>query len=298
MPSWAITCASWHTSESRASISPDSTPRSPAASGSDRTSLTIRWWRPGRVDRVLERPNPPQTRRRFPEIAEAMLNVLYPHYLRPVPTMAIVQCTVTRRGRPDRRLYDPARDDDRERADRWRVLPLPHRLPADTLADRARQRATGRPSVQGRVLAADECRLAARYSPGVRDAEADVRKPLAGTLRFFLLGKAQYVYELYEALFVNVKDVALAASLSDTNAQPMGSGCLRQVGFAADEAMLPYSPRSLAAIDCSPSSSRSRRSFCFSTSRASTLGPCVVSVRRCTSCSTSTGSPAAWNRRS
>ena len=30
----------------------------------------------------------------FPEIAEAMLNVLYPHYLRPVPTMAVVQCTV------------------------------------------------------------------------------------------------------------------------------------------------------------------------------------------------------------
>lgn len=30
----------------------------------------------------------------FPEIAEAMLNVLYPHYLRPVPSMAVVQCTV------------------------------------------------------------------------------------------------------------------------------------------------------------------------------------------------------------
>lgn len=54
----------------------------------------------------------------------------------------------------------------------------------------------------------------------------------------------QYVFELYEALFVNVKDAAVAASLADPGARSLGRGCLRQVGFEADEAMLPYSPRS------------------------------------------------------
>ena len=45
---------------------------------------------------------------------------------------------------------------------------------------------------------------------------------------------------------MNVKDVAVVASLSDPGHRPMGSGCLRQVGFAADEAMLPYSSRSFS----------------------------------------------------
>ncbi len=181
----------------------------------------------------------------FPEIAEAMLNVLYPHYLRPVPTMAIVQCTV-----------DPAQGG----LTGGYTIPRGTMIESEPIDGESCRFRTGYPLTLWPIELVNAQLVGrpfkAAYSPPTNagwllDIHLECTTPkqtfealAPGTLRFFLLGKAQYVYELYEALFVNVKDVALAASLSDTNAQPMGSGCLRQVGFAADEAMLPYSPRS------------------------------------------------------
>jgi len=181
----------------------------------------------------------------FPEIAEAMLNVLYPHYLKPVPSMAVVQCTVdpTKGGLTGAYTVPRGTTIESEPIDgepcRFRTC-YPLTLWPISLVD---AQLVGPPF------------KAAYHSPTnpgwLLDLHLECMTPkqtfeslAPGTLRFFLLNKAQYVFELYEALFVNVKEVVVAASLSDLAARPLASGCLRQVGFAADEAMLPYSPRS------------------------------------------------------
>ncbi len=183
----------------------------------------------------------------FPEIAEAMLNVLYPHYLRPVPSMAVVQCTIDPKqgGLTTGYLIPRGAAVESEPIDgepcRFRTAyPLtlwPIKIADAQLVGRPFKAAYRSPSNANWLLDLHlEC-----ASP--QQTFADLAP---GTLRFFLLGKAQYVFELYEALFVNVQDVVVAASISDPAARRIGSACLRQVGFAGDEAMLPYSPQSFS----------------------------------------------------
>jgi type VI secretion system protein ImpG len=64
------------------------------------------------------------------------------------------------------------------------------------------------------------------------------------SLRFFLKGQAQHVFGLYELILNNALGVALAASPTDRQPVALDRGCLRPVGFAADEGMLPYAARS------------------------------------------------------
>jgi type VI secretion system protein ImpG len=60
------------------------------------------------------------------------------------------------------------------------------------------------------------------------------------TLRFYLSGKHEYVFELYEALFLNVVEVVITASPDSRDAISLGPDCFGQVGFDLDEGMLPY----------------------------------------------------------
>ena len=79
----------------------------------------------------------------FPELTDALLGVLYPHYLAPVPSCAIVQFAC----QPDLKVpcQVPAGDLplDTEPV-RGETLPLPHRLSGHALADRDRERAAVR----------------------------------------------------------------------------------------------------------------------------------------------------------
>jgi type VI secretion system protein ImpG len=59
-------------------------------------------------------------------------------------------------------------------------------------------------------------------------------------LRFFLNGESSVVHDIYELLSWNVSRVVVAGKANHT----LGPGCLRPVGFDADEAILDYSQRS------------------------------------------------------
>ena len=83
----------------------------------------------------------------FPELTQGLLEVLYPHYLAPIPSMAIVELAA----KPD--LASPleveAGNLDRRGSGAGRKLPLPHRLPGDPVADRRSRRS--------RCRSADRC---------------------------------------------------------------------------------------------------------------------------------------------
>jgi type VI secretion system protein ImpG len=178
----------------------------------------------------------------FPEITDALLGVLYPHYLAPIPSMAIVQC-----------VLDPAQG----------KLTSGYRLPQGTM-------------LYSQAVGGMSCRFQTCYPvtlwpvevASARFDEPDRTGPsravsvlklrlhcLGGTtlpelaldqLRIFLYGESQLVYGLYELLFNNVCQVQLRAfeGHSSRPVATLSPHCLRAVGFHADEGMLPYSPRS------------------------------------------------------
>ena len=146
----------------------------------------------------------------FPEITSSLLDVLYPHYLAPIPSMAIVQLDL-----------DPGQNEATEG----------HTIPRHTMLETE--------PIQG-----EPCRFQTCYpvtlwpievseaslrkppfrapdTPWTKKAAAVLRLSLAcraravrfadlklGSLRFFLKGQPQHVYRLYELIFNHTIGVA------------------------------------------------------------------------------------------
>jgi type VI secretion system protein ImpG len=179
----------------------------------------------------------------FPEVASELLNLLYPHYLNPVPSMAIAAFEV-----------DPERG----------KLTTGHLLPRHTPVFAQ--------SGEGKVARFRTCYpvtlwpLAVPYAGFESTAQFDfldrdsqvatvLRLRIAGRsgalselalseLRFHLCGDRMLVDALYELLFAHVVRIALLPEGATGNARPvfLPPDALRPVGFGRDEEVLPYAP--------------------------------------------------------
>ena len=185
----------------------------------------------------------------FPELVEALLGVLYPHYLAPIPSMAIAQLHI-----------DPAQSSLTTGAEvprgtellsrEIRGLPCRFRTTAPvTLWPLSLVRARYQSSPFGSEI---------EPPPAARHADAALRLELRGSggvplsqlglkrLRLFLSGDAPTTHQLYELVMNHV--TAVQWRVPDA---PPRQGTLnlppqviRPVGFEPEEGMLPYGPRS------------------------------------------------------
>lgn len=179
----------------------------------------------------------------FPEITEALLGVLYPHYLAPVPSVGIVQF-----------VLDPEQGKLTSGHRIARNAPL-YSQPVGGVPCRFR---TCYPVTLWPVeVTSAHFEAPDRYGPSAK-AAAVMRlelRSIGGTtftdleldrLRFFLHGESQLVYALYELLMNHTTHVQLRPGEPKTGIKriTLPSPCLRPVGFEPDEGMLPYTPRS------------------------------------------------------
>ena len=183
----------------------------------------------------------------FPEITEALLSILHPHYLRPVPSMTVAEFHMDAQAvgegglkleresvvnsRPVngvpckfRTCYDltfwPIEIADAE----WKT---PDRLQSSTKSSEA-------------VAAV---RLALKCHGDLKFAQLGL-----SSLRFYLNGESNLVHTLYELLCNNCSHIIIRDTSPKSRAQPVILGCdaLRPVGFAEGEGLLPYARRSFA----------------------------------------------------
>lgn len=195
----------------------------------------------------------------FPEITESLLNVLYPHYLAPIPSMSIVQFALDpQQGKltagytipRDAVLYSqpihgtPCRFRTSYPVTLWPVevrgASLESMDPVDTrgkwseAAIKISLRCTNNTELSKLFLGEDKSRV-------------------IESLRFFIHGDPQLVYPLYEMIFNNATRVEMRpvgrkkkthglARLPSPIVLPAGT--LRAVGFESDEGLLPYTARS------------------------------------------------------
>ena len=182
----------------------------------------------------------------FPEISDAMLGVLYPHYLAPIPAAAVAQFVLDR-GQGElvtgyevpagAALETDAIDGDPCRFRTCYPTTLwPIRVTSASFA--------GRPLTAPITPHNPEAFAVLRLQLQCISKEMTFSKLSLASLRFFLKAQTQHVYELYELLFNNVLGVALAASATDQEPVLLEAGCIRSVGFGRDEGMLPYANRS------------------------------------------------------
>ena len=181
----------------------------------------------------------------FPEVVESLLNMLYPHYLRPVPSMAVGQFRFEpQQVNPSEPSSIPAgsilnsRPSDGLECTFRTAYPVtlwPLKVNGASLVSTAAAQAIGTPGDARSVL-----RIQIDTLGKLPVAQLKIPK-----LRFFLNGEGTAYHLLYELIFVHAIRVHLqprgAAGVQPITLSP---DCIRPVGFESDEGLLAYSDRS------------------------------------------------------
>ena len=184
----------------------------------------------------------------FPELTDALLGILYPHYLTPVPSLAVVQF-----------VPDPARTPMKTgfalpRGSKLRTRPI-NDLPCKyrtaypvTLWPVALTQAKFQPPPFPAAMRPPHGAAAALRLKLETQAGAKLGELALDRLRFHLLGEPQLVTTLYELLFNNVLQVVLRSPDEPTRPAVVldPRQAVQPVGFEADEGLLPYPARSFA----------------------------------------------------
>ena len=184
----------------------------------------------------------------FPEISESLLNMIYPAYLRPIPSMTVVEC-----------LSDPAQGKKTAGVKVPRGASMVTKATVDGLSCRfqtaydvelwpfsvvdAEWRQPERLQVPARasgdVQAVAVARLRLKCFPDVVFQGLPVSK-----LRFYLSGDASIVYNLYEMISSNCIEIQIRDPKDRTRLISLGPDQIRMVGFEKDEAVIPHERRS------------------------------------------------------
>ncbi len=175
----------------------------------------------------------------FPEITESLLNILYPHYVNPIPSMAIVQ-------------FEPAR---KALTGAGYLIEKASPLYSQPVDGFPCQFSTCYPVTLWPVeVVSAELQEPQRLVRGAQQMVVVGLKSFNNlsladitwkSLRFFLNGPHQHVFHLYELLLNHVCHMELA--FVDKQGIPrqlaLPTESLQPVGFAADEGMMPFPRR-------------------------------------------------------
>jgi type VI secretion system protein ImpG len=182
----------------------------------------------------------------FPEISTAILETVYPHYVRPIPSMSVVEFELDpEQGKLTTGLKVP----------KGSVLHS-HRVngvqckfrtsyestvwPVEVAEASWRSSERHGPEV-GRSVATAVLRLQLRCFPDVSFKSLEMT-----SLRFYLSGESSITNTLYELLFNNCISITLRDpdKGNDGRSITLPGSSLRAVGFGEDEGLIPYSRRS------------------------------------------------------
>ena len=178
----------------------------------------------------------------FPELTEALLGTLYPHYLAPIPSMAIVSFT------PQPDLGAPYRI---ERGTEIETEPVdgepcrfvtryPVTLHPIEVAGAALR---GRPISAPTHPAAGEAASVLRITLRTLQPDMPIKAGAPDELVFFLGGPIEEAFPLYEMVLNDVVGVAVAESTADPAPTILPSDAIVPVGFDREEGLLDYPAR-------------------------------------------------------
>ena len=179
----------------------------------------------------------------YSNLTTALLNILYPHYLAPIPSMAVVQLHANasettketiKKGKllETRPIQDePIRFQTCYKTDVWPLTITQAKLYGHTQSAPTLNTGFSASSVM-------------HFQLHVLKSGLNMAEISPDTLRFFVKGTPQHVHAIYEMLLRDTQQIALATSEKDDNPIILDASNIQSVGFEADQGLLPYSSRS------------------------------------------------------
>jgi type VI secretion system protein ImpG len=183
----------------------------------------------------------------LPELSSSLLNLIYPHYLRPIPAITVVECQIDSEsaGKQGAALALPGGTALRTRrnvdgmACRFRTT-YPVELWPITVADcawRMPEQLSRPVRVAGAVAA---LRVVLRGGKDVKPGALGI-----SSLRFYIAGDSNVIFTLYELLASKCISIVMRdPHMVDGPIIPIPHSGLRPVGFEEEESLLPYPRRS------------------------------------------------------
>lgn len=182
----------------------------------------------------------------FPELCEGLLSVLYPEYLCPFPSCAVVQFKLqpsqfglTGGHQVDRGLALMSPDVDGEPC-RFETC-----YPVNVLPIELARGEVGTPpfSVPQNALA-QRAKAVVRLELKTFKSSVSFEQIALDRLRVFLHGDSRYVYDLHELILNNTTGVVVASSDRDPQPLVLPPGSIRPVGFEPEESLIDYAAQS------------------------------------------------------
>lgn len=202
----------------------------------------------------------------LPEITESFINVLYPHYIAPIPSMAITQFSygsavdkltaVQKLGRGSRLSSRPVDGTPCQFQTAYEVQLAPIEIESAALESPAPKDGRGK-----YAECAIRLSLKCYGDSSLHEIKVDGTGERPEFLRFYIDGDPQLIYPLYEIIFNHATSVEFAPRETPIGDKTMKTFtnlqlklpdpvvlpaelALKQVGFSEDEALLPYTKRS------------------------------------------------------
>lgn len=176
----------------------------------------------------------------FPELTDALLNVVFPHYQRPIPSMAITQFTP-----------DPDQLDAKFSVPRGTLLETEHfqgehccftlgyevdLYPIKVVSAQVMGRPFTTPGAAVMRGASSVVKISLEtFSPEISFADLDMR-----TLRFYLRGQSQHIHPLYLQLLNECQGVVISAPDQSSKPVHVNHSMIQPVGFETADGLLPY----------------------------------------------------------
>ena len=176
----------------------------------------------------------------FPELSDALLNVLFPHYQRPFPSTTIVQFIGDEEQLDS--TYHLAKNTLLETEQfqgencRFSTIYPTELLPVKLIEAGLIGRPFSTPGSSDVKGAGGVLRLSLQtYTEEISFGELQPKK-----LRFYLKGQPQHINPLYQMLLSDCHNIVMSLGDGDSSPCFLGKNAIRPVGFGIDEGLLPY----------------------------------------------------------
>ena len=179
----------------------------------------------------------------FPEITEGLLSIIYPHYVRPIPSYCIAHFV------PQRDLDSPYHLPQNTSVETEPSGGMPCRFktvyPTELWPFYVEQaKILPRPFITPGASKAFGAQSVLHLQLKLNAAAEDFSQIDMNKVRFFLNGQAQITYPLYQLLLQHCSLIVAASGTHDSNPSFISIRSLKPVGFSPEEGLIPYPAQS------------------------------------------------------